>query len=227
MGVGKPVNGDSIYNGAVDNGTSLAWMLEIAEAFTKLKEKQRRSIVIFAPTAEESGLCGSEYFINNCPFELSKIVANINNDLMLPYGKMKDVMITGYGQSELDDYVRLAAEKQDRYVIPDPNAHTGMFHRSDHASFAKSGIPSLFVRGNCDHIINGKEWMQEKEEDWINNFYHKPADEFDPEWWDLTGVVDDAKLLFHVGYMLANEEVYPQWHKASEFKSCRDSYFKK
>jgi Zn-dependent M28 family amino/carboxypeptidase len=144
FGIGEPLNGDSIYNGAVDNGTSLAWMFEIAEAFTALKHKPKRSVAFFAPTAEENGLVGSAYYVQDPVFKLAKTVANINNDLMLPYGKMRDVMVTGYGQSELEDYVAQAAKMQGRYILPDPNPHTGMYFRSDHFSFAKVGVPSLF-----------------------------------------------------------------------------------
>ncbi len=220
LGIGEPVNGDSIYNGAVDNGTSLAWMLEIAEAFTKLKEKPERSVAFFAPTAEESGLIGSAFYVENPAFAINKTVADINNDLMLPYGRMKDVMVTGYGQSYLEDYVAEAAKFQNRYLMPDPNAHTGMYFRADHFSFAKKGIPSLFVRGNCDHVQNGKDWMHQKELDWINNNYHKPADEYREDW-DLTGIQEDAKLLFMVGYKLANENSFPDWKEGSEFKALR------
>jgi Zn-dependent M28 family amino/carboxypeptidase len=215
------MKGDSIYNGAVDNGTSLAWMLEIAEAFTKLKEKPRRTIMFFAPTAEEQGLLGSAFYVKNPVYPINKTVANINNDLMLPFGRMKDVMVTGYGQSELDEYVRDAALIQDRYIFPDPNPETGMYFRSDHFSFAKAGIPSLFVRGNCEHEIHGREWMAKKEKDWLSNFYHKPTDEYDPETWDFTGIADDTKLLFMVGYKLGNEDIFPEWKPDSEFRSIR------
>ncbi|MCD6091721.1 MAG: M28 family peptidase [Bacteroidales bacterium] len=220
FGIGRKVDGDSIYNGAVDNGTSLAWMLEIAEAFKSLKERPERSVLFLATTAEESGLLGASYYVQHPIFELSKTVANINNDLMLPYGRMKDVMITGYGQSELDDYVAEMAIKYDRYIMPDPNPHTGMYFRADHFAFAKAGVPALFARGNCDSREFGKEWALEKETNWLANNYHKVTDEYE-EWWDLNGVTDDAKLLFEVGYKLSNESTFPKWKEGSEFKSLR------
>ena len=225
LGIGPKMNGDSIYNGAVDNGTSLAWMFEIAKAFKAMPNKPRRSIVFFAPSAEESGLNGSGYYADHPIFPLKKTVANFNNDLMLPYGKMKDVMITGYGQSELEDYVKEAAEAQGRYILPDPNPHSGMYFRSDHFSFARVGIPALFARGNNDHWEKGKEYMAKKEQEWLANNYHKPADEYE-NWWDLEGVADDAKLLFRVGWKLANEDQFPKWKKGSEFKAKRESYLK-
>ncbi|RLD38259.1 MAG: peptidase M28 [Bacteroidetes bacterium] len=220
FGIGRKVDGDSIYNGAVDNGTSLSWMLEIAEAFVALKEKPERSIMFFAPTAEESGLLGATYYVQNPIFDLDKTVADINNDLMLPYGKMKDVMITGYGQSELDDYVEEVAKKYDRYIFPDPNPHTGMYFRADHFAFAKAGVPALFARGNCDSREYGKEWALKKEADWLANNYHKVTDEYE-DWWDLSGVTEDAKLLFEVGYKLSKESAFPKWKEGSEFKNLR------
>ena len=221
LGVDPTLEGDSIYNGAVDNGTSLAWMMEIAEAFASLDEPVKRSVLFFAPTAEEQGLLGSMYYAQHPVFPLKKTVANINNDLMLPYGRYKDVMITGYGQSELEDIVAEVAEKHDRYIYPDPNPQTGMYYRSDHFSFAKHGVPALFARGNCDSREHGKKWALKKEQFWLENRYHKPEDEYNPDTWDLSGVRDDARLLFEVGYEIANDTVFPRWKEGSEFKDIR------
>lgn len=220
FGIGRKVNGDSIYNGAVDNGTSLAWMLEIAEAFVSLEKKPKRSVLFFAPTAEESGLLGASHYVQNPVFDLKKTVADINNDMMLPYGRMRDVMITGYGQSDLDGYVEKVARKYDRYILPDPNPHTGMYFRADHFAFAKAGVPALFARGNCDSREKGKEWALQKEAEWLANNYHKVTDEY-KDWWDLSGVTEDAKLLFEVGYALSMEEGFPKWSENSEFKHLR------
>lgn len=221
LGIGPALNGDSIYNGAVDNGTSLAWMLEIARAFTHLEQKPRRSILIFAPTAEEQGLLGAYHYVNNPAFPLDKTVANFNNDLMLPLGRMKDVMITGYGQSELDDLVYEAAKRQDRYVVPDPNPQTGMYYRADHFPFAKAGVPALFARGNTDHRLHGKAWAAEQEHLWLTNNYHKPTDEYDAETWDLEGIAEDARMAFYMGWKLANSSDFPAWKEGSEFKNIR------
>lgn len=220
FGIGRKVNGDSIYNGAVDNGTSLAWMLEIAEAFTSLKTKPERSILFFAPTAEESGLIGASYYVQHPIFDLNKTVADINNDLMLPNGLMRDVMVTGFGQSNLDDYVIEAVKKYDRYVFPDPNPQTGMYFRADHFAFAKVGVPALFARGNCDSREHGKEWALEKEAEYLANDYHKVTDEYE-DWWDLSGVTEDAKLFFEIAYKLSNETTFPEWKEGSEFKHLR------
>jgi Zn-dependent M28 family amino/carboxypeptidase len=221
LGVGPVVNGDSIYNGAVDNGTTTAWMLEIAEAFNNLRKRPQRTIMFFSPTAEEQGLMGSAYYASHPLFPLNKTVANINNDLMLPYGPYKDVMITGYGQSELEDYIVRFAEKYDRYVMPDPNPHTGMYYRADHFSFANAGVPALFARGNCDSREHGKEWALKKEKDWLHNNYHKQADQYDPETWTFEGIVEDAQLFFRIGFELSNESTFPEWKEGSEFRERR------
>ncbi len=220
FGIGPKVDGDSIYNGAIDNGTSLAWLLETAEAFKKLKKTQSRSILFFAPTAEEAGLLGSSYYAENPIYPLAKTVAVINNDLMFPYGKTKDVMVIGYGQSELDDLLEIEAKKQDRYLLPDPNSHTGMFFRSDHFSFAKVGVPSLFARSYHDHLEKGKEWMRAKEKQYLSEKYHKTTDEYESDW-DLSGVVLDSQLLFNLSYNLSNSDTYPQWKPGSEFKNIK------
>jgi Zn-dependent M28 family amino/carboxypeptidase len=223
LGIGPAFDGDSIYNGAVDNGTSLAWMLEIARAFSQLGHQPRRSVLFLAPTAEEQGLLGAFHYVNNPAFPLHKTVANLNNDLMLPLGRMKDVMVTGYGQSELDDFVQEAAAMQDRHVVPDPNPQTGMYYRADHFAFAKAGVPALFARGNTHHRIHGKEWTALQEKQWLENNYHKPADKYDADTWDLEGIVEDARLAFYIGWKLANSDAFPNWKDGSEFKSTRDA----
>ena len=222
FGVDPSLDGDSIYNGAVDNGTSLAWMMEIAEAFASMEKPLKRSVMFFAPTAEEQGLIGSKHYVRNPVFPLRKTVANINNDLMLPYGRYKDVMVTGYGQSELDDLLKKIVPQYDRYVYPDPNPQTGMYYRSDHFAFAKAGVPALFARGNGDSREHGKEWAKKKEQFWLEERYHKPSDEYNPKTWDLSGIRDDARLMFHLGYELANGDHFPGWKEGSEFKERRE-----
>lgn len=221
LGVGAPVNGDSIYNGAVDNGTSLAWMLEIARAFKTLEEPPQRTVLFLAPTAEEQGLLGAMYYTQHPVIPMERTVANINNDLLLPMGRMKDVMVTGAGQSELEEYVEKYAKKQGRYLHPDPNPHTGMYFRADHFAFAKAGVPALFVRGNVDHREKGKEYAAQQEQDYLQNRYHQPADEYDPETWEFSGIVEDARLMFRVGLELANSNVFPAWKEGSEFAVVR------
>jgi Zn-dependent M28 family amino/carboxypeptidase len=221
FGIGETEKGDSIYNGAVDNGTSMAWELSIGKAFSLLKHKPERSIILLFPTSEEQGLAGSLFYTEHPVYPIEKCVACINNDLLLPIGRMRDVMITGLGQSELDDYVADAAKEQGRYVTGDPNSHTGMYFRSDHFSFAKKGVPSLFARGNTDSREFGTKWAAEMEKDYIMNRYHRPSDNYEPDKWNFEGIAEDAALAFSVGYRLANTNIYPDWKAGSEFESIR------
>lgn len=226
FGIGPVINGDSIYNGAADNGIPIACMLETAKAFAALKEAPRRSVIFLAVTAEETGLLGSKYYAENPIFPIQKTVANLNYELFLPIGRMRDVTITGYGQSDLDNYVAEAASEQDRYTMPEPFPENGMYYRSDHFSFARKGIPSLFVKGWSDHREKGKEFARQKINEYWKTIYHKPSDEYDPTTADLSGNVEDAKLFFKIGIKLAMEDRFPQWTESSEFKVIRENSFK-
>jgi len=221
MGVGDPVDGDSIWNGAVDNATGIALMLEIAKVFTQLEEKQKRSILFLAVTAEEQGLLGSAYYAENPVYPVTKTAANINMDALIPTGKMKDLTIIGHGHSEMDDYAKEAAEKQGRYILPDTDPGKGYFFRSDHFNFAKVGIPALYAEGTYEQIEKGIEWAKEQRDDYTANRYHKPFDEYDDSW-DLSGAVMDTRLFFEIGYKISNQSTFPQWKEGSEFKAKRD-----
>lgn len=221
FGIGEKENGDSIYNGAVDNGTAMARTLEIGEAFSGLKQRPLRSVMLLFPTAEEQGLLGSQYYTENPVFPMNKTVACFNNDMMLPEGLMKDVMITGYGQSTLDEMIAEAAALQNRYILPDPNSQTGMYFRSDHFPFAKKGVPAAFARGNYDSREHGKEWAAKMEKDYLDNRYHRPADNYEPDKWDMKGIVEDAQLEFMVGYKLVTSDYFPTWKSGSEFRNVR------
>lgn len=217
LGVGRPVNGDSIYNGASDNAAAVAWMLSIANAFKQANIKPKRSVVFLSPTAEESGLFGSEYFVQNCPFDISKGIACMNYDVVLFIGKFKDVTVTGYGHSNLDSLLQQVAQRHGRYVALDPNPENGMFYRSDQLPFLKAGVPALFAKGYTHQVDLGKEKTLELIKNYWQNIYHKPCDEFKPQQDRLDGLVEDVILFYEVGEQLANNNIYPQWHKTSEF----------
>lgn len=221
FGIGESENGDSIYNGAVDNGTTIAWAFEMGEAFASLKKRPERSVIIMFPTAEEQGLLGSSYFTANPPLPAENIIACFNNDMMLPIGRMKDMMVTGYGQSELDDMLAVAVEKQDRYMLPDPAPETGMYFRSDHFPFALIGVPSLFARGNCDSRENGLEWAAAREQEYLKTMYHKPADNYYPEM-NFEGIREDALAVFEVAWRIAVSDMRPAWKPGSEFAAVRN-----
>lgn len=222
FGLDPSLEGDKIYNGALDNATGTAGLIELAEAFTKLATPPSRSIVFLAVTAEEQGLLGSQYYATNPVFPVTKTVAAINMDGLNIYGKMKDITIVGYGNSDLDDYVNEAASEVGRSVRPDPEPEKGYFYRSDHFSFAKQGIPALYTDMGLDHVEYGEEWTREQLDKYTAERYHKPSDEFDTNW-DLSGAVDDLKLLFKVGYRLAMASKFPNWKEGTEFKAKRDA----
>ncbi|MEK6478877.1 M28 family metallopeptidase [Catalinimonas sp. 4WD22] len=224
IGINEAVEGDSIYNGALDNASGVSVMLEIANAFSKLDEKPERSIIFLAVTAEEQGLLGSAYYADNPIYPLDKTVANINMDGIWFLGPMKDVTVVGYGQSELDEYVEAAAQAQNRYIIPDPQPEKGYFFRSDHFNFAKVGVPALYASGESEQMEKGKAWTKEQNTAWTQKHYHQPSDEYLPDEWNFEGMVLDAQLLFNVGYRLANERNFPEWKSGSEFKAAREAY---
>jgi Zn-dependent M28 family amino/carboxypeptidase len=221
LGIGPAVDGDSIYNGAADNALPVACMLETARAFSLLDPPPSRSVLFVVVTAEETGLLGSEYYVANPLFPLAKTVANLNYELFLPLGRMKDVTIYGYGQSELDEYVARAAGEQGRYVMPEPSPENGMYFRTDHFSFAKRGVPAMFAKGWSDQAIHGKQWTAAQIQRYWAGRYHRPTDEYDPETADLEGIVEDAKLFFKIGHALATGDDYPRWREGSEFRKIR------
>ena len=222
LGKGEAVNGDSVYNGAVDNATGTAALLVLADAFKKAKKQPERSILFLALTAEEQGLLGSEYYATNPLVPVNKTVADINIDAMSASGKTKDIIAVGYGQSELEDYLETAAKKQGRVVVKDSNPSAGFYFRSDHFNFAKVGIPALYTESGDDHIAKGLAYGKAQKEEYTTNRYHAPADNFEPAKWDFSGMVEDLRLLFDVGYRLSNETTFPGWKNGSEFKAIRD-----
>ena len=227
IGIGKPdETGDTIYNGALDNASGTAALLALAKAF-KTDEQPDRTVVFLAVTAEEQGLWGSAYYAKQPIYPKEKTVANINMDGINPYGKMKDVSVIGVGQSEMEDLLDEELKKLGRYAAPEPNPVVGYYFRSDHFNFAKIGIPALYIGTGIDHVEKGKEFGKQLQDDYVAQYYHKPADEYDPTRWNLDGAVDDVQLLYQVGRNLANSTKWPGWKEGSEFKAIRDSYFKK
>lgn len=227
IGIGKPdETGDSIYNGALDNASGTSALLALAKAF-KTDEQPDRTVVFLSVTAEEQGLWGSAYYAKNPIYPKEKTVANINMDGVNPYGKMKDVSVIGVGQSEMEDLLDEELKKLGRYAAPEPNPVVGYYFRSDHFNFAKIGIPALYIGTGIDHVEKGKEYGKQLQEEYVAQYYHKPADAYDPKRWNLDGAVDDVQLLYEVGRNLANSTKWPGWKEGSEFKAIRDSYFKK
>lgn len=222
LGIGNPIDGDSIYNGAHDNASGTATLLGIAEAMSKA-EKPKRTVVFLAVTAEEQGLLGSKHYAENPVYPPSKSVANINMDGITAFGPMKDLTIVGYGQSELEDIAENYAKKQGRYIIPDPDPGKGYFFRSDHFQFAKVGIPALYASGGYEHMTKGVDYVDSLIQVYLSSQYHRPQDEYDPSFWTFDGMALDGMLLYNVGWELANSDQWPKWKEGSEFKSIREN----
>jgi Zn-dependent M28 family amino/carboxypeptidase len=222
LGIGKPdAKGDSIYNGAVDNGSGSATLLSIAKAFSQAKDKPKRTVVFLSVTAEEQGLLGSEYYATHPVFPVNKTVANLNMDALHPYGETKDIAVTGKGQNELEDALEELAKEDGRYLVGDPKPGAGSYYRSDHFNFAKVGVPALDINQGTDSKANGKEWGLKQEEDYTTNHYHQPSDNYSADM-DVTGMVQTADILFRLGAKLADETTWPGWKTGSEFKAVRD-----
>lgn len=223
LGIGrKDASGDSIYNGALDNASGTAGLLEIAKAFKNLDNKARRSVVFLAVTAEEQGLWGSAYYAENPVYPKEKTVANINMDGINPYGKMKDVMVVGSGQSEMEDYLLVEAQLLDRDVVPDDEAEKGYYFRSDHFNFARIGIPALYLKTGSDFVGKGKEYGEQLKVTYVQKYYHQPSDEFDTTRMNFEGGIEDLKLLFQVGKKLSLNDKWPAWKEGSEFRAARN-----
>ena len=225
FGIGEPIAGDKIYNGAKDNATGTAALLEVARAFTRLPKPPRRSILFLSVTAEEQGLLGSEYYAAQPLYPLAKTLADINMDALNVSGRTKDLVIIGLGASELDDYARAAAKEQGRTLKPDAEPEKGFYYRSDHFNFAKVGVPALNTDEGVEFVGKPAAFGTEVRERYTNDRYHKPSDEVTPDW-DLSGLAEDVQLLFTVGYRVAQADRYPAWSAGNEFKAIRDAQLK-
>jgi len=221
LGIGAPdATGDRIFNGAIDNGTGIAHLIEQARAFAT-GPRPDRSIVFMAVTAEEKGLLGSEYYAANPLYPAGKTVGAINTDVMGVLGPARDFSVRGNQKFGLLDILVEEGARRGRRFTPDPNAATGTFYRSDHFTFAKAGIPALSFTPGQDLVTGGVARASAWETRYRAEMYHQPADEFDPSW-DFTGTVQDAELLHAVGLRLANSCDWPNWSTESEFRAARD-----
>src|SRR5262245_2243616 len=226
LGIGAPVNGDTIYNGALDNASGVATVLEIARALTQIQPQPKRSILFLMVTAEEQGLLGSQYYSTSSLYPLNKTVANINIDGINQWGRTKDFTVIGMGASDLDDYLKAAADEQGRVLRPDPEPEKGFYYRSDHFNFAKQGVPALDPDSGIDFIGKDPAYGKAKRDEYTEKDYHAPSDEVKPDW-DLSGAAEDAQLLLAVGYRVANADKMPEWKPGNEFKAKREESLKK
>jgi Zn-dependent M28 family amino/carboxypeptidase len=213
--------GDRIYNGAVDNATGLAGMLTIARAFREMLPGPSRSVMFLAVTAEESGTIGSEYYALHPLAPLEKTAAVINLDANLPLGRAKDIEVIGFGASDLEKLLADAAKAQNRTLAPDRKSEAGYFYRSDHFSFAKAGVPAIYVKPGIELRDRPHGTGHKLKQDYDESRYHKPGDEY-AESWDVSGNIEDLRLLFDVGARVANAESWPEWYEGNEFRAARE-----
>ena len=222
LGRDPKLQGDQIFNGALDNASGIAAMLEIAEAFTKLGTPPKRSILFLAVTAEEKGLLGAKYYGENPLYPLNKTLANINMDGVNQWGRTKDITMVGDDNSTLIDLLREVSKMQNRVVNPDPEPEKGFYYRSDHFEFAKQGVPALYTDSGIDYIGKDAAFSKQKRDEYTAKDYHKVSDQIKPDW-DLAGAVDDAQLLMIIGHRISQTDTFPTWKSGSEFKAKRDA----
>jgi len=213
---------DQIYNGAVDNATGTTAILEIAQAFASAETPPERSLIFVAVTAEEQGLLGSEFYAQDPLVPLTQTVAGFNFDAMLPIGPTEDIVVIGYGSSELEDVLETQAEDRGMYLTPDPNPEAGYYYRSDHVTLARRGVPMLYADSGSIHAELGADYGAQIEQGYRLDRYHKPSDEFDPNW-DMRGFVQSTQLMYDVAATVANSATWPTWYEGNEFKSVRDA----
>ncbi|KAB8188225.1 M28 family peptidase [Lysobacter maris] len=212
---------DHIYNGAVDNATGVAGIMEIAEAFAAQEPAPERSLLFLAVTLEESGLLGSKYYVAHPAIPLDKTVAVVNLDAMPVIGKARDMTVVGFGSSELEDILKTHADAQGRSLVAEATPQDGFYFRSDHFNFAKAGVPALYAKGGDDLLEGGTEAGHAAQLDYRDNRYHKPADEFSADW-KLDGVVQDLEALYGVGRDLAGGDRWPNWYEGNAFRAAND-----
>ena len=221
LGIKPNLEGDRIFNGAVDNATGTAAILELARAFAAMEPAPERSILILAVTGEESGLLGSAWYAEHPLFPLNQTVAALNFDSLITDGATRDITVFGLGSSELEEYLERAASKQGRVPVNEPTPEKGYFFRSDHFNLAKVGVPVLYAEAGVDNLQHGREWGVARMQDYRRDRYHQPADEYNADW-DWGGVLQDLELYFEIGRELAAESTFPNWYENSEFRARRD-----
>jgi Zn-dependent M28 family amino/carboxypeptidase len=225
LGKHPELQGDQIFNGAVDNASGVASVLALGRAFTKINPPTKRTLLFLATTAEEARLLGAKYYALHPLYPLNKTLADINIDSMNVWGRTRDVEDTSFGMSSLDDMLARRAQAQGRVAIPNPRAEKGSIYRADNFEFAKVGVPALYI-GKNEHLLSRAPDARLRADEFDLKDYHQVSDEVKPDW-DLMGAVQDTQLLFEVGYEIANGKAWPEWKAGNEFKPKRDAMLKK
>jgi Zn-dependent M28 family amino/carboxypeptidase len=221
LGRNKELTGDQIFNGAADNAIGTAGLLELAQAFAQAPRAPKRSVLFLSVTAEEQGLLGAARYVAAPPYPLAKTVANLNMDGANQWGRTSDIRQIGRGASTIDAFLDASAKAQRRVVLPDPHPERGIFYRSDHFEFMKGGVPALYLKTGDDYVGKPAGYGEGKVNEYIERDYHKVSDEVKPDW-DLSGAVEDLRLIHDIAWRLAETRRPPQWNPKSEFKAARD-----
>ncbi|MBL9175877.1 MAG: M28 family peptidase [Verrucomicrobiales bacterium] len=222
LGKDPRLDGDGIFNGALDNASGTAGLIGIAEEFGRLTEPTKRSVMFLALTGEEQGLLGARFYATHPLHPLRRTVANLNLDGLNPWGRTRDVAVVGLGNSTLDDLAIREAERQGRVVTSEPMPEKGMFYRSDHFEFAKVGVPALYLKSGLDYLGRPPGWGKAQADVFTERDYHKVSDEV-KDGWDFAGAVEDLQILFRIGLELSQGPVWPEWKPGTEFKAVRDA----
>src|ERR1041385_8630389 len=225
LGRHPELQGDQIFNGAVDNASGDAAVMELAAAFTKLNPPPKRSVLFMCTTAEEAGLLGAKFYAEHPLYPLEKTLADINIDSMNVWGKARDIEDVTFGMSTLDDLLAAAAKGQSRTAIPNSRPEKGSIYRADNFELSKVGLPSLYI-GKGEHLLARPENAPLRSDEFDLHDYHQVTDQVNADW-DLSGAVQDVDLLFEVGYQVANAAKFPEWKPGVEFKQKRDQMLKK
>jgi Zn-dependent M28 family amino/carboxypeptidase len=212
---------DAIFNGAQDNATGISALIELGRAFASTKPAPQRSVLFVAVTAEESGLLGSEYFAAHPPIPVAQMAGGLNMDNLYSVGKTRDITVIGFGKSELEEDLRKAAAAQGRVPAQEPSPEKGFYYRSDHFNLAKAGVPMLYTKAGIDSPTQGADYGKRWLEDYTAKKYHKPSDEYSPDW-DVSGTMQDLQLYYEVGLGIVNSSRWPNWRADSEFRAIRD-----
>ncbi|MGH8443018.1 MAG: M28 family metallopeptidase [Nevskiaceae bacterium] len=226
LGKDPNLEGDQIFNGAFDNATGTAALLELAEAYTRLPAPPRRSVLFLAVTAEEKGLLGSKWYAAHPLYPLTRTVANINMDGIEILGRTNDVAVVGKGQSTLEDTLAAQVQAQGRVLVAEQQPEKGYYYRSDHFEFAKVGVPALYQHSGEDYVGRPAGWGRAKSDEYTAKNYHKVSDEISADW-TPDGAVQEIQLLLRVGIDVASTDQWPQWKAGSEFKARRDAIMQK
>ncbi len=217
LGRDPGLSGDQIYNGALDNASGVAALLEVAEAAIRLPRRPARTLLFLLTTAEEQGLLGAAHYAVHPLHPLERTVANLNVDVLNPYGRTRDVEVVGLGRSTLDEVLQRVAAAHDRVVRPDSEPEKGRFYRSDHFMFAKRGVPAMYLKSGIDFRDRPPEFGPAKVREYVSRHYHRVSDEIQPDW-DLSGAAEDTRLLFHLAWAVAQARTWPAWKPGSEFQ---------